>query len=181
MSAASHASTVACFAQNTCAYYMYSCSHNSTMFRHLLCACQGLVSVVVGMMILSARLVVSAFMAQRIKSGHTPATEDHPARQPKLVQSCFLAYMLPVGLARTHSLTHSLTHPPTPPPPPTPQPKKKTKNYAFLRQFNEKPSSIPGCPGPTHPLTHPPTHLLTHSLCHSVSVPAYACINYCCI
>ena len=72
------------------------------MFRHLLCACQGLVSVVVGMMILSARLVVSAFMAQRMKSGHTPATEDHPARQPKLVQSCFLAYMLPVGLARTH-------------------------------------------------------------------------------
>ena len=25
---------------------------------------------------------------------------------------------------------------------------KKRKNYAFRRQFNEKPSMIPGCPGP---------------------------------
>ena len=25
---------------------------------------------------------------------------------------------------------------------------KKTKDYAFWRQFNEKPSIVPGCPGP---------------------------------
>ena len=28
--------------------------------------------------------------------------------------------------------------------------KKKRKDYAFRRQFNEKPSSIPGCPGVTN-------------------------------
>ena len=27
------------------------------------------------------------------------------------------------------------------------EPEKKRKDYAFLRQCNEKPSSIPGCPG----------------------------------
>ena len=30
------------------------------------------------------------------------------------------------------------------------QKEKKRKDYAFRRQFNEKPSIIPGCPGPMH-------------------------------
>ncbi len=33
------------------------------------------------------------------------------------------------------------------PPPKDTARKKKRKDYAFRRQFNEKPSIVPGCPG----------------------------------
>ncbi len=36
---------------------------------------------------------------------------------------------------------------------------KKSKDYTFQRQFDEKPSIISGCPGPT---THPYIHSFVH-------------------
>ena len=49
---------------------------------------QGLVSCVVGMLILSARLAFSAFVTGRSKAGRTAPNEEHPGRQPKLVRLC---------------------------------------------------------------------------------------------
>ena len=38
---------------------------------------------------------------------------------------------------------------------------KKSKDYTFQRQFDEKPSIIPGCPGPT---TRPYMHSFVHQI-----------------
>lgn len=48
---------------------------------------QGLASAVFGLLTLSIRISISVLITQRSKSGYVAATEEHPARQPKLV-SC---------------------------------------------------------------------------------------------
>jgi hypothetical protein len=52
---------------------------------------QGLASAVFGLLTLSIRISISVLITQRSKSGYEAATEEHPARQPKLV-SCLAQF-----------------------------------------------------------------------------------------
>lgn len=53
----------------------------------------GLVACVVGLLMLSARLALSAYITGRTQSGRKAPTEEHPGRQPKLVIMFFICAM----------------------------------------------------------------------------------------
>lgn len=56
-------------------------------------ASYGLVACVVGLLMLSARLALSAYITGRTQSGRKAPTEEHPGRQPKLVIMFFICAM----------------------------------------------------------------------------------------
>ncbi|DBA70143.1 TPA: hypothetical protein ACH3X2_012196 [Trebouxia sp. C0005] len=75
------------------AYTDYAASYGE---RLRTAASYGLASAVFGLLTLSIRISISVLITQRSKSGYVAATEEHPARQPKLVVlfvicACFLA------------------------------------------------------------------------------------------
>jgi hypothetical protein len=46
--------------------------------------------------------------------------------------------------------------------------KKKRKDYTFWRQFNEKPRTIPACPGNMPNLSYLQAHITAHALAVSL-------------